>query len=180
MKTLITILTVGLLQIPTHAEEPAKPLVTLTVKRQVLDSNHELRGQQANTKDKTITLRVEITNTSSAVITDAELTGNALVTRSNDIAEKLIKEPLGKMPVPPLKPNERLTIDLGKIKLRELEWRNRKFEEKLEEWKVECVQKQTTIGSAASSERYAALVKEAVPPPNKPPTLKKKIRMLSK
>lgn len=181
MKTIISLLAVGMLPIAAHAEAPAKPAVTLTVKHHVLDSNYDIRGKQANTKEKTITLRVEIVNITSAEITDAELTGNALVTRSNDLGEKLIKEALGKMPVPAMKPNEKITIDLGKIQLRELEWRNRKFEEKLEEWQVECVQKQTTLGSAASGERYTTLEKTAVSAPaNKVPAIQKRIRKLSK
>lgn len=177
MKTLLSILAFGLLQIPVHAEDVTKSLVTVSAKKQLLDSNHEMRGKQGDTSDKTFTLHVEITNTTSSIITGAELTGNVLVTRSTDTAEKLLKEPLVKSPVPPLKPNKKVTIDLGMITLHEKEWKNRKFEEKLEEWKVVCVQKQIPIGSAVSGDHYATLEKTAVPPSaDKKPANKKKNR----
>ncbi|MEO8613498.1 MAG: hypothetical protein ABI600_00030 [Luteolibacter sp.] len=165
MKNLIILLTLGLaLPTTTRAAEPAKPLVTLSVKRQVLDSSHEMLGRQGNTKQKTYTLHVEIINTSSSEITDAQLTGEILVTRSSEMSEKLVKEPLDKITLATMKPNEKLTVDLGKITLREVEWRNRKFEEQLEEWKVDCVQKETVIGSAVSSPHFESLEKKAVTP----------------
>jgi hypothetical protein len=167
MKPLITLFTICLLSSTTHAEDVAKSLVTLSVKKQVLEANHEMRGRQGETKDKTYTLRVEITNTSSTAITDLELTGDVLITRSTAVSDKLVKEPLGKTPVAPMKPNERITVDIGKITLHELELKNRKFEEKLEEWKVECLQKQIVIGSAVSSDQYAAREKEVVTPQGK-------------
>ena len=163
MKNLIILFTLALSAV-THAAEVAKPLVTLSVKRQVLDSNHEMLGRHGDTKQKTYTLRVEIVNTSPSVITDAQLTGKILVTRSSEVAEKLVKEPLDKITLATMKPNEKLTVDLGKITLKEVEWQNRKFEEKLEEWKVDCIQKETTIGSAESSAQFASMEKKAVTP----------------
>jgi len=164
MKTFITLFTAAVLSATQlYAEEP-KPLVSLSVKRQLLDSNHEMRGRQGDTQNKTFALRVEITNTSSTTIIDAELTGVVLVSRSTDVADKIIKEPLGKLTIAPMKPNERLTMDIGKITLREVELKNRKFEEKMEEWKVECVQKQIVIGSAVSSDQFAARENEVAPP----------------
>ncbi|MEO5712399.1 MAG: hypothetical protein ABIT37_02840 [Luteolibacter sp.] len=167
MKTFITLFTVAFLSATTHAAEEPKPLVTLSVKRQLLDSNHEMRGRQGDTKDKTFALRVEITNTSSTTVTDAELTGTVLVSRSTDVSDKVVKEPLGNLAIAPMKPNERITVDLGKITLREVELRNRRFEEKMEEWKVECLQKQIVIGSAVSSDQFAAKEKQVTPPPAK-------------
>jgi len=169
MKTLIALFAAASLSTTVQAAEVPKPLVTLSVKRQVIDSNHEMRGRQGDTKEKTYALRVEIVNTSSVTITDAELTGNALVSRTTDITDKLVKEPLGKLALAPMKANERLSIDLGRITLREMEFRNRKFEEKLEEWKVECLQKQVVIGSAVSSDQFAAREKSVVAVPDKRP-----------
>ncbi len=165
MKTIILLFTLSLaLSTPSRAAEPAKPLVTLSVKRQVLDSSHEMLGRQGDTKQKTYTLHVEITNTSSSEITDAKLTGEILVTRSSEMSEKLLKEPLDKIVLATMKPNEKLTVDLGKITLREMEWRNRKVEEKLEEWKVDCVQKEAVIGSVVSSSHFESSEKKAVTP----------------
>ncbi len=83
---------------------------------------------------------------------------------NSEMSEKLLKEPLDKIMLATMKPNEKLTVDLGKITLREVEWRNRKFEEKLEEWKVNCVQKEAVIGSAVSSSHFESSEKKAVTP----------------
>lgn len=164
MKTLLSTASVALfLLLPAGAVEPQKPLVALSVKRQTLDSEHDLRGRQGDTRQKTITLRVELTNTSSAPITESELSGDALVTRAGDTQEMVNKESLAAMKVPAMKPGERLTLDLGKIQLSEIEWRNRKFEETLEEWKVTCTQGKVEIGNAVSSPRYETLLKDVVP-----------------
>jgi len=168
MKTFISTTTVALfLLLPAGAVEPQKPLVTLSVKRQTLESEHDLRGRQGDTRQKTITLRVEITNTSPAPIAESELSGDALVTRAGDTREMVNKEWLAAIKVPAMKPGERLTLDLGKIQLSEIEWRNRKFEETLEEWKVTCTQGKIEIGKAVSSQRYETLLKDVVPKTNK-------------
>lgn len=144
------------------AADPVKPLVRLEVKKQVLDSDHDLRGRQGSTAHKVLTLRVEVTNTSGAPLEATTLTGDAIVERAKGESETLVKESLGKVELPALKPNERKTVDLGKITLSEVEWRNRKFEESLEEWKVSCLQGQTIVGSAVSSDRFIELEQEAV------------------
>jgi len=164
MKTLHSIFAVGaaLLSLAGAAETP-KPAVTLSVKRQLLDSEHDKRGIQGNTSHKTITLRVEIINATLSSLPESELSGEALVTSAIGEKEKLIKESLGTVKLPAMKPNEKLTLDLGKIKLSELEWRNRKFEETLEEWKVVCKQGQTETGKALSSDRFDSREKEVEP-----------------
>jgi hypothetical protein len=144
------------------AADPAKPLVRLEVKKQVLDSAHDMHGRQGSTARKVLTLRVEVANTSSAPLEATTLTGDAIVERAKGGNETLVKESLGKVEVPALKPNERKTVDLGKITLNEVEWRNRKFEESLEEWKVTCLKGQTIVGSAVSSDRFIELEQEAV------------------
>lgn len=164
MKTFISTVAVALLLLlPAGAAEPQKPLVTLSVKRQTLDSEHDLRGRQGDTRQKTIALRVELANTSSAPINESELSGDALVTRAGDTREMVNKESLGAIKVPAMKPGERLTLDLGKIQLSEIEWRNRKFEETLEEWKVTCTLGKVEIGKAVSSQHYETLLKDVVP-----------------
>jgi hypothetical protein len=163
MKTLISAFaTAVLLLLPTGAAEPQKPLVTLTVKRQVLDSDHDLRGRGGDTRQKTVTLRVEISNTSQAPVGDSELSGDVLVKRVRNEQEKIVREPLPSIKVPAMKPGESLIFDLGKIELSEIEWRNRKFEEALEEWQVTSTSRDVEIGRAVSSDRHETLSKEAV------------------
>lgn len=161
MKRLISILSLGLLLMsPAGAVEPAKPLVALSVKRQLLDSDHDLRGRTGSSQKKVFTLRVELVNNSSSTIGESSLSGDVLVTRAVGEREKIVKESLGKAKVPAMKPNEKLTIDLGKVTLSEFEWRNRKFEEKLEEWKIVCERDGTEIGKSVSDDRYETLSKE--------------------
>jgi len=164
MKLLTSILSLGLLLMAgAVAAEPAKPALSLTVKRQLLDSEHDMRGRQGNTQHKTFTLRVEVVNTSSSPIGESTLSGDALVARAGLEKEKIVKESLGTLKIPAMKPNERLTLDLGRITLSEVEWRNRKFEESLEEWKVVCKQGDTEIGKSVSNDRYETLAKEVEP-----------------
>ncbi|MEO5917063.1 MAG: hypothetical protein ABIS50_22735 [Luteolibacter sp.] len=181
MKTLALFLAAGLCGLSNlRAAEPAKPAVTLTVKQQILDTDHDLRGKQGSSRQKTLTLRVEIVNATSALVAESELAGDALVTRAGDANEKVVKESLGTMKVPAMKPNERLTLELGKIELREIEWRNRKFEETLEEWQVTCSQGTVKIGKAVSSDHYATLLKEVVPPAKKKGPVNPKPRKVPK
>lgn len=149
------------------AADPPKPLVTLEVKKQILDTDHDLRGKRGSSREKTLTLRVEIVNTGSTEVAASELAGDALVLRAGDIKEKIVRESLGVLKVPALKPNGKVTLDLGKIKLSEIEWRSRKFEETLEEWQVACTQGAVEIGKAVSSGRYATLAAEVAPPMKK-------------
>jgi hypothetical protein len=165
MKTMLTILVAGFACIVSApAAEPAKPLVTLTVKKHVLDREHDQRGLRGSSTEKSLTLRVEIVNTSSAAIEGAELSGHALIMRAGDFREMLVKESLGTIKVPAMKPNEKLTLELGKIDLREMEWKARKFEESLEEWRVVCTRGGVEIGKAESSDKYASLDKTAKEP----------------
>lgn len=164
MKTLTSIFAVCLaLLSQAGALEPAKPQLTMTVKRQLLDTDHEMRGKQGNTQHKLITLRVELVNSSSTATGESILSGNALISRAIGEREKVVMESLGTMKVPAMKPNEKLTFDLGRITLSEVEWRNRKFEESLEEWKIVCRQGETEIGKSISSERYETLAKDLEP-----------------
>lgn len=167
MKTLLTTLAAALLLVPAGAAEPQKPLVTLTVKRQILDSDHDLRGRHGDTRQKTITLRVEISNKSQAPIGESGLSGDVLVKRVRNDQEKIVREPLFPLKIPAMKPGERLIFDLGKIQLSEIEWRNRKFEETLEEWQVTSTSGDAEIGKAVSSDRYESLSKEVVATPKK-------------
>jgi hypothetical protein len=106
-------------------------------------------------------------NISQTAIEGGELSGVALVKRAGETREKTVSESLGKLKLPAMKPNEKITLDLGKLLLSEVEWRNRKFEETLEEWKVTCSQGQTEIGKAVSSDRFEELEKDAMGPPKK-------------
>lgn len=145
------------------AETPAKPLLKLDVKTKVLDSDSDLRGARGSSKQKTVTLRVEITNTSQAPVESGTVKARALVRRSGDFKDRLAKESLGAMKIEPLKPNQKTTIDIGKIHLHEVEWKARKFEESLEGWQVVCDQNGAEIGKA-ESEHYPELEKDAAAP----------------
>jgi hypothetical protein len=110
---------------------------------------------------------VEITNTSPAPVTGSELSGDVLVRRARNEKQIVVREPLDKIKLPAMKPNEKLTLDLGKIELSEVEWLNRKFEETVEEWQVTCTQGTTEIGKAASSDHYQTLLKDAAAAPKR-------------
>lgn len=174
MKTLTPILAVGLALFTqvsaVEPTKPAKPSVTLSVKRHLINSEHDQRGPQKS-REKTITLRVDIQNVSSSTIEGAILSGDVLVTRSVEEREKVVKEFLGTLKVPSLKPNEKITLDFGKIQLSDFQWKHRKFEESLEEWKVICKKGETEIGKNLSNTRYTTLEKEVKPNepgPNRP------------
>lgn len=175
MKTFAPFLAAALVLLPMVGfAEPAKPLVALTVKKQVIDSDHDLRGKQGSSKERTLTLKVEIVNVSDASIENAQLSGNALVSRAGDLQEKIVKEPLAAIKLPAMKPNERLTLDLGKLRLTELELRGRTFKETLEEWKVFCTRGAEEIGQAVSSDRYASLEQQVVKSPLRPGNAKRR------
>ncbi|MES2980910.1 MAG: hypothetical protein V4727_01240 [Verrucomicrobiota bacterium] len=141
------------------AEEAAKPLVSLTVKRQVLGTDKDERTL-SQSRDKEMTLRVVIKNLSDTTLEGAELTGNVLINRAGVEDERIVKELLKPLKLPPMKPNENLTVDLGKFTLTKVEWTRRTFEETLEEWKVVCIKGETNIGENVSDEKYNVLVKE--------------------
>jgi hypothetical protein len=141
------------------AEEAAKPLVSLTVKSQLLSADREIRGQRSAPKDKEMTLRVEIKNLSDSPLEDAELIGNVLINRSINDEAKIVKEELTSLKLPPIKPNEKITVDLGKITVSKVKWHCRSFDETLEEWKVVCKKGDANIGEKVSTDKYAYLVK---------------------
>ena len=164
MKLLLPLLAItSLLTATGLAADAPKPLVSVTAKRHVLDSDHDLDGRRGSSGKKVITLRVDITNTTSSPVEASVLSGDALVLRAVGENEKLVKESLGKVEVPALKPNEKKTVELGKITLSEVEWAKKKFEESLEEWKVTCSQGQVVIGGTESSDKYADLEATAKP-----------------
>jgi hypothetical protein len=145
------------------AAETSKPTVSLDVKRHLTGTDHDQLGVHGDAKDKIVTLRVAVTNITSAVIEGAELSGNVLVQRGVNEREKIVKETLASVKLPSMKPNETVTIDLGEITLRKVEWKNHKFEESLEEWKVTCKQGDKQLGQNLSSPKYATLEKKVEP-----------------
>lgn len=166
MKTFSILIAAGFACLsPASAAEPQKPQLTLTAKRQLLDSEHDLRGRQGSSGQKTVTLRVEIVNVTSSTIEGGELSGDALITRAKNEKEQIVKESLGQLKLPAMKPNEKITLDLGKIQLSEVEWRNRKFEETLEEWRITCTSGKSEIGKTMSNgyEKLEEKVTSAAP-----------------
>ncbi len=165
IKSLLPVILLGFASLA--IAEPSTPLLAISAKQRTLDKDHDFHGKHASSTEKTIGLRVEIVNTSSATVPESELTGTALVSRAGDFKEKVVKESLGVIKVPAMKPNEKLTFDLGKIELKEIEWKVRKFEETLSEWQVVCTQGGNEIGKTASSDRYSTLLEEVAPGKNK-------------
>ncbi len=143
-----------------HAEESVKPLVSLSVKPHVMDTDKNDLGPRSEARSKDYTLRVTIKNVSPAPLEGAELFGVVLVERSAEDKERLTIETLTSLSIPRMSSNETLTLDLGKITLRQVEWRNHKFQEKLEEWKVVCKKEGVTIGEAVSDKNFEAKIKQ--------------------
>jgi hypothetical protein len=141
------------------AEEAAKPSVSLTVKRQALDASRE-KGFNSESSEKEITLRVEIKNVTNEILEGAELTGEVIINRSRNEGERMVIEELKSHKLPAMKPNEKITVDLGKIILNKVRWGNRTFQESLEEWKVVCKKGDASIGENLSDSNYAGLAKE--------------------
>jgi len=163
MKIITFLFAIGLgLLANANAADAPKPLLQLSAKKQVLDTDHDTRGAARRSKEKTVALRVVIFNTGSTTVGESLLAGVALVSRSGEFRDQVVKESLGEIKVPALKPNAKITLDLGKIQLSELEWAKRKFEEELVEWQVTCSQGLVEIGKAESSDRYPLLAKGAV------------------
>ncbi len=142
-----------------YAEEAKKPSVSMTVKRQTLDASHD-RGAHSESSDKEVTLRVEIKNVTNETLEGAELTGEVMLNRSRNEEERMVIEELKSIKLPTMKPNEKLTVDLGKIILNKARWKNRTFEETLEQWKVVCKKGDANIGENLSDKNYDGLVKE--------------------
>lgn len=163
MKALLLLLVaLAVLQTSLVAADSAK--ITLAAKPKVVASDHDLRGKFGNTGQKTVTLKVTVANVSGTPLAASELTGDALVKRERDGNEKIVKEALGKAPVPALKPNEKVELELGKITLTEIERGKQKFEESLEAWKLTCTAGQVQLGTVTSDKRYEELAKTAVVP----------------
>ena len=118
-----------------------------------------MRGKQGRVAKKVLTLRAEITNASKAPLEGATLSGTAIILKAGEMKETIEKRPLDETPIPTLPPGGSTTLDVGRIALHEREWRNRKFEESLEEWKVVCVAEGKDIASVESSPRFATLEK---------------------
>lgn len=144
-------------------EEQAKPFLSLSVKRHLTNTEQGKIGARGEVKDKIVTLRCVITNVSSTIIEGAMLSGDVLMERSRGENKKIVKESLAPIKIPEMKPNAEITLDLGKMKLSKVEWRNREFEESLEEWKVVCKKGETVIGKNTSSDKYTSLEKEIKP-----------------
>ena len=140
------------------AEEAAKPSVSLMVKRQILDANHDRRAH-SESSDKEVTLRVEIKNVTNEALEGAELTGEVILNRAKNERERMVIEELKSIKLPTMKPNEKITMDLGKVILNKVRWKNRTFEETLEEWKVVCKKGEANIGENLSDSNYARLAK---------------------
>lgn len=145
---------------PCLAQEQAKPTVSLSVKRQLIGTDNSRGGWQTDAREKTVTLRVTITNTSSARLEGASLTGKVMVERAMEDRGKFVCEFLEPVKLPSMAPNQQITVDLGKVSLRKVEWQRRKFEESLEEWEVLCKLGDSTIGSNLSDPRFKTLEKE--------------------
>jgi hypothetical protein len=162
MKTFFCILAAGFVCLsPSFAVDTPEAKVSLGVKKQVLDSEHDMIGRQGSVARKVLTLRVEITNTGQATLAGATLSGTAIILKAGEVKETIDKEPLGKTPVPELRPGGRVTLEVGRIALHEREWRNRKIEESLEAWKVVCVAAGKEIGMAESGARFSILEERA-------------------
>lgn len=145
------------------ADDLAKPTLALEVKRHLLESDTG-RTFGGDSRTKTYTLRVQITNVSSQPVADFELSGEVLVKRAIDDQEKLVKETITAVKRPAMKPNERITLDFGKINVRNIEWKKGKdFEESLDEWNVVCTRAGKEFAGHQSSENYSALSKDAPP-----------------
>ncbi|QTN33279.1 hypothetical protein HZ994_13470 [Akkermansiaceae bacterium] len=162
MKTITLLFATGLIFLAnSKATETPKPLLQVSAKKQVLGTDRDSFGKAVRNNQKTITLRVTLFNTSGKAVAESVLAGNALISRAGEFKEGIARESLGTVKVPAMKPNEKLTLDLGEITLSEVEWGKRKFEESLEEWQVTCSQGEVEIGKAESSDRYALLSKDA-------------------
>ncbi len=141
------------------AEEAAKPLVSLIVKSQVLSVDKDIRGQRSAPKDKEMTLRVEIKNLSDTTLEDTELIGDVILNRSVNDDAKIVQEMLTSLKLPAIKPNEKLTVDLGKFTISKVKWHCRSFDETLEEWKVVCHKAEANIGEKVSTDKYGYLLR---------------------
>jgi hypothetical protein len=141
------------------AEEVAKPLVSLTVKTLLLSADRDIRGQRSEPKDKEMTLRVEIKNLSDTTLEDAELTGDVILNRSVNDDAKIVQEVLTTLKLPAIKPNEKITVDLGKFTISKVKWHCRSFDETLEEWKVVCNKGDANIGEKISTDKYGYLLR---------------------
>ncbi len=149
------------------AVEPAAPTVKLVVKKHLLESEHDKGGKFGSSAAKTYALRVEVTNTGKTPLVGAEISGTALVHRARALADRVSAEPLSAVKVPDIKPNDKVTLELGRIDLHKLEMRQREMEESLEEWQVICTKGGSELGKEESSDRFETMNKDASGPSKK-------------
>jgi hypothetical protein len=160
MKALLPMLMLAA-AVPAESFETTKELVSMSVKLQKLGGERDRYGRWGESGEKTVTLRVEIRNTSSAPLEGASVSATALIFREGERSESIRREAVEAVELPSMKPNEKITVDLGKIVLREYEFGGRKTEESLEEWSVVCTQGETKIGTDSTKDYSMASVKEA-------------------
>lgn len=162
MKTLALSLSAGFFLILTSLTAEAAPQsVKLEVKKHLVESDRNKVASFGGQVSKAYTLRVEITNTGKETITGAKLSGTALVMRARAMNERLSSEPIAAMEIPELKPNGRVTLDLGRIDIHKLELRQREMEETFEEWQVVCTQGESELAKVESSGKFESLNKDA-------------------
>jgi hypothetical protein len=150
------------LAVSSIAAEPAKPLLAMTAKKHLVDSDSDRQGGHVTTREKSVTVRVEITNQSATTVTGAELSGDALVKLDGSLKDGLAKLSLGKIAIPELKPNARVSLDLGRVSLHELDGRVRKVETSLEGWKVIATKDGAEVGMVKSGDDYEVLESQSV------------------
>ena len=90
---------------------------------------------------------------------DAELTGDVILNRSVNEEAKIVQEALTSLKLPAIKPNEKITVDLGKFTISKVKWHCRSFDETLEEWKVVCSKGEANIGEKISTDKYGYLLR---------------------
>lgn len=150
--------------VPAFAVEPAPRVVKLEVKKQLVESDRDKGASFGGQASKAYTLRVEVTNTGKEAVAGAAISGTALIQRARAMNERLTSEPLAAVEVPELKPNGKVTLDLGRIDLHKLVMRQRKMEETLEEWQVVCTKDGSELARAESSSRFETLSRTASAP----------------
>ena len=137
MKTLILMLAAasGFI-LPAFAADPAPPALKLVIKKHLMDSDRDKGTTYGGQVLKAYTLRVEVTNAGKTTLEGASLSGTALVHRARAKNNRITREPLTSVEVPQLKPNGKVTLDLGRIELHKVVMRQRQMEETFDEWQV--------------------------------------------
>jgi hypothetical protein len=175
MKTFtLMLVTVSGFILPGFAADPAPPSAKLEVKKHLMDSDRDKGSTYGGQVTKAYTLRVEVTNTGKSTLEGASLSGTALVHRARAASDRISSEPLAAMEVPELKPNDRVTLDLGRIELHKVVMRQRQMEETLDEWQVVLTKGGVEVVKEESSNRYETVSKEVAGRPGKGARKKKK------